>query len=171
MKKCEEDELVRRYQAGAKPLPQKPARVTGPLGGVPPAIVPTREPPPAFHVHDDGHLIQGRRVDVPARWLDRLRRGEVAALARLDLHGLSSDEAEKAVRVFIERSHRAGLGCVLVIHGRGLHSPSGLAILRGEIAGWLTQGKTAFWVRCFATARPSDGGAGALYVLLQRPVP
>jgi DNA-nicking Smr family endonuclease len=57
---------------------------------------------------------------------------------------------------------------VLVVHGRGEHSPRGHGILRGEMAAWLSQGSASVHVAAFATAEPQDGGEGAIYVLLVR---
>jgi DNA-nicking Smr family endonuclease len=57
---------------------------------------------------------------------------------------------------------------VLVIHGKGEHSPQGLSVLRGETAAWLSQGPSSEHVAAFATAREVDGGEGAAYVLLRR---
>ncbi len=56
---------------------------------------------------------------------------------------------------------------MLVIHGRGDHSPAGVGVLRGEIAAWLSQGRSSQHVAAFATAIADDGGDGALYVLLR----
>ena len=56
---------------------------------------------------------------------------------------------------------------VLVIHGRGDHSPAGIGVLRGEIAAWLSQGRASQHVAAFATAHKEEGGEGALYVLLR----
>jgi DNA-nicking Smr family endonuclease len=57
---------------------------------------------------------------------------------------------------------------VLVIHGKGDHSPMGVGVLRGEISAWLSQGASSEHVAAFSTARDSDGGPGAVYVLLRR---
>jgi DNA-nicking Smr family endonuclease len=61
-----------------------------------------------------------------------------------------------------------GERCVLVIHGKGEHSPGRQAVLRGEIAAWLSQGTSSQHVAAFATSGASDGGEGAVYVLLRR---
>lgn len=58
--------------------------------------------------------------------------------------------------------------CVLLIHGRGLNSPDRVPVLKNALVGWLTRGRLAKRVLAFATARPVDGGAGALYVLLRK---
>jgi DNA-nicking Smr family endonuclease len=57
---------------------------------------------------------------------------------------------------------------VLVVHGKGQHSPRGMGVLRGEIAAWLSQGASSEHVAAFATSSVADGGEGAVYVLLRR---
>ena len=57
---------------------------------------------------------------------------------------------------------------MLVIHGKGSHSPGGSGILRGEIAAWLSQGPASEHIAAFATAQNDDGGEGAVYVMLRR---
>jgi DNA-nicking Smr family endonuclease len=54
------------------------------------------------------------------------------------------------------------------VHGKGEHSPRGHAVLRGEIAAWLSQSAASEHVAAFATATDDDGGEGAVYVLLRR---
>lgn len=85
----------------------------------------------------------------------------------IDLHGLIVDEAEKAVDVFIVESLRHGLRCVKFIHGRGLRSPSGCAVLKEALIKWLT-GRYHKHIIAFATAQHNDGGLGAMYVLLRK---
>ena len=54
--------------------------------------------------------------------------------------------------------------CVRVVHGKGLGSPGKSPVLKGRVQSWLVQKKE---VLAFVQARPIDGGAGALLVLLQ----
>ncbi len=100
--------------------------------------------------------------------MKRLKRGEFPVQDYIDLHGLTRDEAEGAVREFILRSHKLGLRCVLIIHGRGLNSPESLPVLKEGLPVWLGRGPVKRIVLAFATARPYDGGTGAVYVLLRR---
>ena len=51
-----------------------------------------------------------------------------------------------------------------VVHGKGLGSPGKTPVLKGRVQAWLVQKKE---VLAFVQARPLDGGAGALVVLLQ----
>lgn len=120
---------------------------------------------PSFEVEDDGTFIEGARPGQEAALRD-LTRGRVPAVATFDLHGLTADEAERKLHRFLEQHQGARRRAVLVVHGRGSHSAGGRGILRDQIAAWLSSPPFAAMVLCFATARPRDGGGGALYVLL-----
>ncbi|HEY8091590.1 MAG TPA: Smr/MutS family protein [Polyangiaceae bacterium] len=121
-----------------------------------------------FEVQDDGRRVEGRRLDLPADVLRKLRRGLVPIDARLDLHGLGASDARGAVEGFLRSKRAAGERCVLVVTGKGDHSPRGQPVLRGEIAAWLSQGPASEHVAAFVTAARDDGGEGAVYVLLRR---
>ncbi len=121
-----------------------------------------------FEVEDDGRHVEGRRAGVPPEALRKLRRGLLPIDARLDLHGLRADEAQAALERFLEEKRARGERCVVVVHGKGGHSPGGVGILRGEISAWLSQGRASAHVSAFATALRDDGGEGAVYVLLVR---
>jgi DNA-nicking Smr family endonuclease len=69
---------------------------------------------------------------------------------------------------FLRASRSAGKRCVLVVHGRGLHSKDQLPVLKDALRTWLATARFARHVLAFATARPVDGGGGAIYVLLRR---
>jgi DNA-nicking Smr family endonuclease len=121
-----------------------------------------------FEVADDGRRVEGRRVDVPIDTLRRLRRGNYPVDARVDLHGMGVDQARATLEAFLASTRARGERCVLVIHGKGEHSPQGIGVLRGEMAAWLSQGTASQHVGAFASASDRDGGDGAVYVLLRR---
>jgi DNA-nicking Smr family endonuclease len=121
-----------------------------------------------FEVSDDGQRVEGRRLDVSIDAVRKLRRGLVPIDARLDLHGLVAEQARAQVQIFLRTMRARGERCVLVIHGKGDHSPSGAGVLRGEIVAWLSQSSSSEYVAAFATAQASDGGEGAVYVLIRR---
>jgi DNA-nicking Smr family endonuclease len=121
-----------------------------------------------FEVADDGRSVEGRRIDVPADWVRKLRRGLFPIDAKLDLHGVRADDARARLGTFLETKRKSGERCVLIVHGKGEHSPGGMGVLRGEIAAWLSQGSSSVHVAAFSTARDDDGGEGAVYVLLRR---
>jgi DNA-nicking Smr family endonuclease len=101
---------------------------------------------------------------------ERLKRGQHRIEARLDLHGMTQDEAHRALGVFIRGARAAGRRCVLVIHGRGsAKGPDGGAgVLRAAVPRWLAEAELRPHLLAIATAQPRDGGAGALYVMLRR---
>ena len=98
----------------------------------------------------------------------RLKAGALSIASHLDLHGMTSDQAQDALLFFIRESYLQGHRCVLLVTGRGKNSPGGQAILRTETETWLTKEPLRRVVLAFCTAQPKDGGAGALYVLLRK---
>lgn len=92
-----------------------------------------------------------------------LRRGQWSIQREIDLHGLRRDDAREALVLFILAAHRAGARCVRVVHGKGLGSPGKAPVLKSRVLGWLAQKKE---VLAFVQAKPADGGAGAVLVLL-----
>ena len=108
-----------------------------------------------------------RRRDIGPEVVRKLRRGVWAIQAQLDLHGLRRDEARERLASFLREAHHAGLRCVRVVHGKGHGSPGREPVLKVKVRSWLVQRSE---VVAFAQARASDGGNGALMVLL-RPSP
>jgi DNA-nicking Smr family endonuclease len=124
-------------------------------------------PTPAFDLEDEGSELRGRRNGLDPRQLRKLRGGGSRPEAQLDLHGTRADEARRLLGQFLARERARGHRVVLVICGRGLHSPGGQGVLRAEIGRWLSSGAASAHVLGFTSARPEDGGDGAIYVLLR----
>jgi DNA-nicking Smr family endonuclease len=101
--------------------------------------------------------------------LRKLRHGQYATQAILDLHGMDRDEARLRVEEFILRSVGLRRGCVKIIHGRGHNSKENRAILKELLQLWLATRRMSRCVLAYTSARPSDGGAGAVYVLVRKP--
>jgi DNA-nicking Smr family endonuclease len=93
----------------------------------------------------------------------KLRRGDWRIQGQLDLHGLRREDAREALAQFIKEANSAGWRCVRVVHGKGLGSPGKAPVLKGRVQSWLIQKRE---VMAFVQARPAEGGAGALVVLL-----
>lgn len=121
-----------------------------------------------FDLSDTDEFIEGSAPGVDARLLLALKRGDYAFQAHLDLHGMTRDEAKNAVDQFLTQSKRDGKRCVLLVHGRGVHSKDQIPVLKEQLTVWLNRGRMGKLVLAFCTARPHDGGAGAMYVLLRR---
>ncbi len=121
-----------------------------------------------FDVRHSDEYVEGAVRDLDGRILEHLRRGLFPLQGHLDLHGLSRAEAKEAVERYLAHCRAQRRRCVLLITGRGLSSPEGRPILKTMVAGLLTTRRMSRQVLAFATARPEDGGAGAIYVLLRR---
>ena len=113
---------------------------------------------------DTDDQLSFRRPGIGVEVTRRLRSGHWSIQRQLDLHGLRVDEAREALGQFIRHAHKTGLRCVRVVHGKGLGSPGKSPVLKSRVQRWLVQKNE---VLAFVQARPMDGGAGALVVLLK----
>ena len=160
----------------------------GPVRELPPSILPPAKPKPRplprMRARDEadardefrralevdaleaGDALSFRRDEVPPRVLQRLRRGDYAAQEELDLHHSGAAEAEAMLREFLSDARRVGLGCVRVVHGKGLHSDSGVPVLKNLVDRVLRHRAD---VLAFHSAPPAQGGHGAVVVLLAKP--
>jgi DNA-nicking Smr family endonuclease len=107
-----------------------------------------------------------RRPGVGPDVVRHLRRGRWVIQAEIDLHGHRVDEARAALGAFLREAGKRGQRCVRIVHGKGLGSKGGQPVLKNKVRSWLVQRDE---VIAFCQARPAQGGAGALIVLL-RPV-
>ncbi len=117
---------------------------------------------------DDPTLAAGdelvfHRAGLQSPVLRKLRRGQYRVQAELDLHGLNVAEAKQALRDFLVEALRRQIRCVRIIHGKGLRSGHRGPVLKSAVSGVLR--RTAA-VIAYVSARPVDGGTGAVYVLL-----
>jgi DNA-nicking Smr family endonuclease len=172
--KSEERALWRAAMRGVAPLPKhvaaREAEAPAAAESAPKAakakparrIVPR---PPAAKLPD---LAPGIAPGVDRRNAERLRRGERKIEARLDLHGMTQDEAHRALNAFLDRAERAGWRCVLVITGKGRPGTSAQGVLRAAVPRWLNEAPNRVRLLAIAAAQPKDGGAGAMYLLLRR---
>jgi DNA-nicking Smr family endonuclease len=105
------------------------------------------------------------RTGIQQRVLRKFRRGQYTIEAELDLHGRTASEARELVGQFLHRARASNKRCVRIIHGKGLSSIGKLPVLKVKVNSWLRQ-----WdeVLAFCSARPNDGGTGAVYVLLKK---
>lgn len=119
--------------------------------------------PPWDSGMETGEELSYARNGIGTLTLRRLRRGYWAIQAELDLHGLTVDEARGLLVDFLNQCIRRGLRCVRIIHGKGLRSKNREPVLKRKVAGWLIQRDE---ILAFCQARRSDGGSGAVVVLL-----
>ncbi len=122
-----------------------------------------------FDIKLTGEYVEGHVVPIDPKIIHKLKDGKYTMQAHIDLHGLTREEARIALSDFIHFSLRKGYRTVLVVHGRGLKSRQG-PVLKKSVIEWLSTGRFSRIVLGFCSARPCDGGTGALYVLLRKKV-
>ncbi|MEE9338061.1 MAG: Smr/MutS family protein [Methylococcaceae bacterium] len=96
--------------------------------------------------------------------LKKLRKGYFGTDASIDLHGLTSQEANQQLSKFLHFSIEDGYQCIHIIHGKGYGSSKNHPVLKNDVNLWLRQHKD---VQAFCSTLPKDGGAGAVFVLLK----
>lgn len=160
-------------------VPKKPAK---------PTTLPVNEPLSSFRIgqhsssaapgHDVLPGVADRIASAPLamdrKAFQRLKRGKLEPEARLDLHGMTLDQAHGALSGFILRSHAAGRRLVLVVTGKGKDRdtdgpiPVRRGVLRHNVPQWLRMAPLAPLVLQIAEAHLKHGGGGAYYVYLKR---
>lgn len=152
-----------RAAADAAPDPaasRKAARTTTPeKPSPPPAAPPAKRAPPPLRL--------GATAAMDKRTAQRFKRGDMSIDGRIDLHGLTTQQAHGALAAFIRRAHARGYRCVVVVTGKGDGAKGGGKIRR-EAPDWLGAPDLRPLILAVTPARPQHGGAGALYVLLKR---
>lgn len=104
----------------------------------------------------------------------RMRRGKLVPEAKIDLHGMTQNEALPSLTQFILRSAQRNFRMVLVITGKGKDRPSQgpiperVGVLRQNLPVWLARPPLNSVVQDSVVAHQRHGGSGAFYVYLKR---
>jgi DNA-nicking Smr family endonuclease len=160
---AEEQALFLSAIDGTEPLPGRD-RVKLPPPPPSPVRVVELAPEVALTVEGDGQRYAARAPGVSRTQIADLRAGKVHAEVTLDLHGDTVERGIARLREFVVGAARIRR-CVLVIHGKGLHSDHGAPLREAVLAQLL--GPLSGYVRALSTAARGDGGEGATYVLLR----
>lgn len=168
--------LFRATVGEVKPLPEQ-NRITPQPAPRKPLLRPSIPPPAIPDTLSDGCPTKSSSgfaaEDAPNEFLRnglsrmtlrKLQRGNWPIQDSLDLHGYNSDMARKLLQEFLHEAAQRGLRCVLVIHGKGMNSRGGEAVLRRLTRHWLTQYPQ---VLAYCDATPKNGGSGAVLLLLK----
>ncbi len=114
---------------------------------------------------ETGDELHYKRPGIQNKYFQKLRRGQISIEAELDLHGMTVAEAKNALSQFLTYIKTRNKRCVRIIHGKGHGSRHGKPVLKNKLNHWLQQRDE---VLAFCSARPIDGGTGAIYVLIKR---
>jgi len=113
-------------------------------------------------------LVSGAAPGMDKRTAMRLRRGQIDIDGRIDLRGMTQQEAHGNLSDFIKYSAGAGRRCLLVITGKGIGKGGLGGVLRAQLPSWLNSPELRSLILAFAPAQPRDGGGGAFYVYLRK---
>lgn len=164
--------LFRRAMQGVTPLKQKPGIRRKPA----PRKNPAHPHPPAageaqlrFSAHPNDQecpdrLYFERAGGARKSVLKKLRAGKLPVESKLDLHGLNVEQAREQLIEFLNECRQFDYRHVLVVHGKGFRSENS-PVIKPMVNRWLREANE---VLAFCSARPKDGGTGALYVLLRK---
>jgi len=98
------------------------------------------------------------------RLLRRLKRGHFSIADEIDLHQMNIEVARSTIKSFLDECQREGRLCVKIIHGKGLRSRAQGPVLKRLVDGLLRRRGD---VLAFASAPPTEGGTGAVVVLMR----
>jgi DNA-nicking Smr family endonuclease len=116
---------------------------------------------PATLHHDDSSFVRDRHS---IQLVKQLQQGRWPPAATLDLHGNTLDQARERLDRFLQSCIEHEIRCARIVHGKGYGSKDGEPVLRTTLRRWLTQIQA---VQAYAQCAESQGGAGALDVLLR----
>ena len=167
-----EREALERAFADVKPLGENTRKRVMPPGENPRAsareagTAPPRPVEPLRVEREGSGIVLGKRGSTHSSILDALEDPRLEIEAECDLHGRTAREAEREVHRFVRDCQRNGNRWVLIIVGKGLHSPDGKGTLKGSIVEALSTRAPARFVLAFRTAPRHLGGTGALVARL-----
>jgi DNA-nicking Smr family endonuclease len=136
-----------------------------PATGINPKRYFSTEPvePAALDNTDQGEFVLFYRTGLQRKVIRKLKRGEYPLQAELDLHGMTTRQADEALSDFLSDAIQHNLSCILIIHGKGYHSDNKKGVLKPYAIDWLKKSPV---INAFCSALPRDGDTGAVYVLL-----
>jgi len=113
-------------------------------------------------------------VTMDRKSFTKMKRGKLGPEGKIDLHGMTVDQAHPALIRFLLRAHADGKRLVLVITGKGKAKPDTgpipvrLGVLKHQVPQWLKLAPLGQIVLQVSEAHISHGGTGAYYVYLRR---
>ena len=105
--------------------------------------------------------------------LKKIRRGKLRIESKLDLHGFTVEESKEKVFEFILRNYKFEKRLLLIITGKGKLLPvsegwRGTGKLKENVPLWLRSAQLSKYILWFDSAKPENGGEGALMIYLKK---
>ena len=146
--------------AAAKPAPH-PHMLEADEAAVPGELLDMAFDPAVLEV---GEELSYLRDGYSPKLLRQLKRGQFSVQDDLDLHQMNAAAAQASIVAFLAETKQHGRRCVRIVHGKGLRSRAAGPVLKGLTDRLLRRRDD---VIAFASARPMEGGTGAVIVLLK----
>jgi DNA-nicking Smr family endonuclease len=118
--------------------------------------------------------LAAKPVQMDRKAFGRMKRGKLSPEGKIDLHGMTLEQAHPALNRFVMSAHGAGKRLVLVVTGKGKSGrdtgpiPLRKGVLKHQVPQWLTMPPLGQIVMQVTPAHISHGGDGAYYVYLRR---
>lgn len=116
----------------------------------------------------DFKLRKGKSLGLDRTTDKKLKAGKLPIDLRVDLHGLSLEDAYFKLKDTIDYAFEEGYRLVLAITGKGSHSAEGQETIRSSLEKWLSYPELSGKIIKYVDAHKRHGGKGAVYVLLKR---
>ncbi|MFT6677294.1 MAG: DNA-nicking Smr family endonuclease [Sulfitobacter sp.] len=113
-------------------------------------------------------------VQMDKKAFTKLRRGKIKPEGKLDLHGMTLDQAHPVLNRYVLNAHRSGKRLILVVTGKGKRRDEGgpipvrYGVLRHQVLHWLNAPPLSSVVMQVSQAHVSHGAEGAYYIYLRR---
>ena len=120
--------------------------------------------PTEYEEMQPGDSLSYMQAGIQKQVFRKLKKGQYSIEAELDLHGLTRVEAQQQLNEFISQVRERGMRCVRIIHGKGYGSSNNGPVIKPLVNQWLQKRSE---ILAFCSARPVDGGTGAVYVLIK----
>jgi len=127
-------------------------------------------------------LVPGKFAGIDRNSSEKFRKGKMAVDAKLDLHGMTQNQAHSAVTRFVAGQQAAGARCVLIVTGKGkagdpfapksapqrFTMSASRGVLKDALPRWLNEPSLRPYILAISPAGRGHGREGAMYVLLKR---
>lgn len=127
----------------------------------PPAIAVIKKPVKKLEKQIDKKLARKFAQKFDRQTLRKIHNGIKKIQAKLDLHGLTQQEAKIKIKTFLQTAQKQNKRLLLIVTGKGRDNQG---ILKQQVPKWFATTEFENLISQYATADKKHGGEGALYV-------